>query len=310
MKQQARGFHGIGREHVNPPARHAAASVRAPEADRRHPRVFARLHEGGGGSFMQRGALRLGPAQVDRGVVLGGHRTDGDAAGAAAAGRAALVYFGVARLRRGPHAPGRIGQRALAHSVQPAGRNGRHRERAGARRAQVVRRISRHAEFALGRKVIRLDFVVAERPIHAAPEPALHPEIARQETHAGAQPMPRGAAHCLEIGALELVGPRLAIPVIGVLACRKVGLRRALVRTFRRLDGRAEKSLEGARTAHARTGFQDGGADALAGQPVGQQRPGESGTHHDRIGGDVAHGMPSAPAPGGGRLQSPGSALQ
>ena len=190
IKQQARGFHGIGREHVYPPTRNAAASVRAPESDRRHPRILAGLHEGGGGLLIQRGALRLGPPQMDRGVVLGGHRTDGDAAGAAATCRAALVRLGVARLWSGPHAPGRIGQRAPAHAVQPAGCNRRHREGAGTRRAEVVRRISRHAEFALGRKIKRLDLVVADGPVRAAPEAALQPEIARQKAHAGAQPMP------------------------------------------------------------------------------------------------------------------------
>ena len=103
----------------------------------------------------------------------------------------------------------------LKHLVEIGRRDRRQRKVARPGGAQVLVRIARHAQFLLRRQVERLKFVIADGPIDAAAIEALQAKVVGQEAQAGAEPMPSGAAHRLEVGAFEAVGPRLPIPVTG-----------------------------------------------------------------------------------------------
>ena len=164
-----------------------------------------------------------------------------------------------------PHLVWRALQSAREDAVEPGTRNRRLRKRAGPRRAEVLVRVSYHAQFALGFEIERFKFGVINGPVDGPAEIRVHAKIARHIAHAGAEPMPGSAADGLQIGAFENVRAGLPIPVATVQGVRKLGFGQPFVWNFRRLDWGVEEGLKGDSPIDPGTGFQNSRAEPGAG---------------------------------------------
>ncbi len=159
-------------------------------------------------------ALRL--RDVRGRVVLRLHRTNRNAAAAAATRGPVVVALGVSGLRcrlrpctACPPAPRRFADRRSSSGIGGSGYGWLR----GA--LQVGVRIAGDAKLALGFAVPRLEIVVRDRPVDTDAESRAQPEIIRHEPQRRAQPVPRRAADQSQIRAREFVGAVLQIVVIG-----------------------------------------------------------------------------------------------
>ena len=232
-------------------------------------------------------------SEVHRGVVFRLDRADRNAARIAAARRPVVVIGRIAPLRRRAHLVARAGERLRVGLVQEGLRDRRHRIGAGARRSERLGGIARHPDLVLGLAIERLQVGIGDRPVDPVAIAAAQPKIVRHEAQAGAEPMPCGAAHDLDISALELVRPDLPIPVVGIVADRVIGLRARRIRAFGHLDRGVPEALRRLRAIDRRARLEDRDLHPRIGEPRREQRSGDARADDDHIRFDVRHGGPT-----------------
>ena len=186
-------------------------------------------------------AGRFGARNVHRRVVLRLDRADRNAAVVAAARRAIVAHDRIASLRRRAHFVGRSRERGGDLLVEIRHRDLGHRVRARARRAQVLRRIARHADLVFRLRVPRLERRVVDRPIDATPECRREPEVVRHEPQAGAEPVPRRAADLPQVRAREFLRTRLQVVAVEVVGARMRRVGGVRIRALGHLDRRVHE---------------------------------------------------------------------
>lgn len=245
--------------------------------------------------------------------VLGTGRADRDAAGAARAGLAEAVAGpggqAVAGVRgAGDGEPGGAGHGGVADgpavegvgepAVEVAGRDGPHGEGVVVRDRQsdgaaLLPGVGGDAEFVFGCAVVRLQVVVADRPVAAAAEVA-GAEVLRVHARGEAGPEQSGAAVGTQVTAG--VGQRAVLPEVsgggeatagepgevGDVEGRGVGVVR-VGRGGRAAAGRAEGGGGLGPGGRGPAGFEDEDPPALRAEAVGDQRSGEACADHDDV---------------------------
>ena len=234
--------------------------------------------------------MLLCPGEVHCRVVLRLDRADGDATRIAAA-RGPVVAIGrIAALRRRANLVLRAGERPRVGFVQKGLRDRRHRITSGAWRSERLVGVAGDADLVLGLTIEGLQVGVGDRPVDAAAIGGAQAKIVRNQAQAGAEPMPRRAAHHFDIGALEFVRPDLPVPVVGIVADRVIGLRARRIGAFGHLDRGVPEALRCLRAIDPCARLQDGDLHPGVGQPRGEQRSGDARPDDDHIRFDIGHG--------------------
>ncbi len=242
-------------------------------------------------------ALALGRLHRVDGVVHGPDRADRLAVVVAAAGRTPVPRRHHARLRdRHQVVAVRVHDgRERGVAVRPGHHVRRIRPRPLGRRLPCGILRSRDAHGLLRAAVVRLDVVVADRPVAPHAVGRTHAEVHRQVAPAGGCPVPGRATDGLEKALL------VAAPVRTVEAHVVVGreierhldggrlrIEPVVVVAQPALERDVAPVLDDARTIEARTGIQDEHRTALPRQLLGDQRADHAGADDHDVRIDVA----------------------
>src|SRR5689334_20982925 len=261
----------MGRDDDDLANRPPLAAIPALEADGTNSPVGPDLEERRRRLLVDRCALRFGSRQMDRGIVFGLDRADGNAASVAAAG-GALGVDRVARLWRRAHLVDRALESLGVDLVEIGLRDRRHRISTLPGRTERLAGVAGDTDLLLGFTVEFLEIRLCDRPVDTLAIGGFQGEVIGKEAKTGAEPVPGRAADDLDVGAFELVRPGLLVPEVRVVADRVHRFRRWRVWAFRNLDQGVPIALDGRAAIDPGARFEDGDLDPGGGEPCRHQR--------------------------------------